>query len=267
MRGRVQSGRELAREIREAERSPLPTALPPLDRLLAGGLPRGQLVELIGGRSSGRFSTVLQTLAAATSVGEAAALVDLGDGLDPLDAVRLGVDLSLLLWLRPCRMQHALAAVEMVIGSGFPLVVLDLGPPPLRGGRRHEAAWLRLARAARQQGCAVLVAAPYRVSGTAAGAVLRLQRGHPFWNSASASADVRTSGRLRPLLAGASSTLSLEKRRGGRHAGTAAEPLALRAADSMAAAPSSSRSLPRAVSPPAQGDHRQVTPDRVAVGG
>ncbi|RPH52836.1 hypothetical protein EHM82_09085, partial [bacterium] len=82
-RSRIRSARELAREVREAdeEETPLATAVPALDRLLAGGLPRGQLVELIGARSSGRFSALLAVLAAATGVGEAAALVDLGDGL------------------------------------------------------------------------------------------------------------------------------------------------------------------------------------------
>src|SRR4051812_30638031 len=74
--GRIGSARELARTIHEEEREPLPTALPAIDLLLAGGLPRGQLVELVGGRSSGRFSAVLAVLAAATGVGEAAGLVD-----------------------------------------------------------------------------------------------------------------------------------------------------------------------------------------------
>src|SRR5436305_10709998 len=53
--GRIGSARELARTLHEEEREPLPTALPAIDLLLAGGLPRGQLVELVGGRSSGRF--------------------------------------------------------------------------------------------------------------------------------------------------------------------------------------------------------------------
>ena len=70
----VRSARELDRDLREARRadseSSLPTAVPALDRLLDGGLPRGQLVELVGSRTSGRFSTVLATLAAATGSGE-----------------------------------------------------------------------------------------------------------------------------------------------------------------------------------------------------
>ena len=86
--------------------------MPALDRLLDGGLPRGQLVELVGGRSSGRFSTLLAVLAAATSTGEAAALVDLGDGLDPVAALMLGTDLQRLLWLRPTTLKDALAGLK-----------------------------------------------------------------------------------------------------------------------------------------------------------
>src|SRR4029077_1985373 len=108
------SARELDRELREvAGRGAFPTAVPVLDRLLAGGLPRGQLVELVGSRTSGRFSTLLAALAAATGVGEAAALVDLGDGLDPKVAAALGIDLERLLWTRPARMKEALGAGEV----------------------------------------------------------------------------------------------------------------------------------------------------------
>ena len=203
--GRVGSARELARTVSEEEREPLPTAFPALDRLLAGGLPRGQLVEMVGGRSSGRFSAVLAALAAATGVGEAAGLVDLGDHLDPRAAEAAGVDLERLLWIRPRNLKQALAGAEMLLGSGFPLVVVELGFPPLAGGRGAEAAWLRLARAARAQGAALLVASPYRVSGTAAAAVLKASKVRAAWEEGGVSPN---------LLMGLSSQLALEKRRG-----------------------------------------------------
>jgi hypothetical protein len=230
LRRRLHSARELERESREEEHELLPTALPAIDRLLSGGLPRGQLVELIGSRSSGRFSTVLQILAAATGVGEAAALVDLGDGLDPADALTLGIDARRLLWLRPTTLSQALVAAEMVIGSGFQLVILDLGTPPLARGtgshgspgsdgshgshgshgaktaRANEAAWLRLARAAKAQASALLVSSPYRISGTAATIVLRAGRGRSLWGQAAPW-----------LLGGTSPRFILEKCRGGRH--------------------------------------------------
>jgi hypothetical protein len=219
---RIRSAGEMARARREEERDePLATAVPALDRLLQGGLPRGQLVELIGGRSSGRFSAELAVLAAATGVGETAALVDLGDGLDPETAAALGADLQRLLWVRPRTLQQALAAAEMLLGSGFPLVVLDLGYPPVRGGRGAEAAWLRLARAAEAHGSALLVGSPYRVTGTAAAAVLKAGRLRAAWQGGDASPW---------LLAGLSSRLALEKCRGRLPGQT--EGLELAAADS-----------------------------------
>ena len=88
----------------------LPTGIDPLDRLISGGLPRGRLTELVGRRSSGRFSIVLAALASATSAGEAAALVDRGSALDPQAAHEAGVELERLLWARPRRVKEALAA-------------------------------------------------------------------------------------------------------------------------------------------------------------
>jgi len=205
-RSQIRSARELDRDLREAAgEGVFPTAVPVLDRLLDGGLPRGQLVELVGSRTSGRFSTLLAALAAVTGVGEAAALVDLGDCLDPEAARALGVDLDRLLWARPARLKEALAAAEMLIAGGFPLVALDLGLPPVRGGRGIEAAWLRLARAARAHDAALLVGSPYRVSGTAAAAVLKAGRGRAAW---------RGGGHSPWLLGGVASRIEIEKVRG-----------------------------------------------------
>jgi hypothetical protein len=177
-----------ARDLRrDSGRDLLPTTLTPLDHLLAGGLPRGQLVELNGRRSSGRFSVVLAVLASATGSGEAAALIDLGDGLDPQAAAEAGVDLSRLLWARPRRTQQALAGSELLLHSGFPLVVLDLGNPPVSGGRGSEAGWMRLARAAAARESALLVSSPYRVSGSAAATVIEAHSARPRWQGAGAS--------------------------------------------------------------------------------
>src|SRR5262245_31210463 len=71
-----------------------------LDTELAGGLPRGQLSELVGGRSSGRTSVLMQMLAAATARRELVALVDALDMFDPASASAAGVDFDRLLWIR-----------------------------------------------------------------------------------------------------------------------------------------------------------------------
>ncbi len=202
--GRLRSGRELAAAAIHDESPPAPwsTALPGLARLLPGGLPRGELVELTAGRSSGRFACALMLLAAATSAGENAALIDLGDTLDPQSATRVGIDWPRLLWARPRAVREALVATEAVVAGGLPLVVLDLGLPPLPGGRGAEAMWLRLARSARQHGTLLVVASPYRVAGPAASTVLELTRGRALWTG--------TGGAPR-LLGGADGRLTLVK--------------------------------------------------------
>src|SRR5436190_598366 len=201
----LRSARELLRAREAVHReAPLPTARPEIDALLGGGLERGVLTELVGGRGGGRFGIVLSVVAAATAAGETVALIDLGDGLDPQAAETAGVALERLLWVRPERLRDALAASEMALQSGFALVVLDLGPPPIAGGRGMESAWLRLQRAAATQGAAVLVSSPYRLSGTAAGTVLRARAGGAVW--AGRGAEPR-------VLAALASRLELEKSR------------------------------------------------------
>jgi hypothetical protein len=84
-------------------------------------------------------------------------------------------------------------------------VIIDLGAPPVRGGRGLEAAWLRIARAAKAHNAALLVSSPYRVSGTAAGVVLKAERARAAWTG---------EGYSTRLLSGAASRLQIEKCRG-----------------------------------------------------
>ena len=173
-RGRDLVGGDDLIGIQEVEADVFATRLAGVDRLLDGGIRRGQTIELVGPRSSGRFSLVLELLAGATESGESAALVDLGDHFDPQAAARTGVDLERLLWARPERLKQALGSAEVLIGGGFPLVVLDLGLPPVPGGRGKESAWLRLRRTAEDHQAALLIATPYRAGGTAPQKVLDL---------------------------------------------------------------------------------------------
>jgi hypothetical protein len=174
----------------------------PLDCLLAGGLPKGKLTEFVGRRSSGRFAIALAALASATSSGEAAALVDLDSHLDPQGAAAAGVDLERLLWVRPRRAKEALASAEILLATGFALVVVDLGLFP-RGARYlPDAVWVRLARAAQSRGASLLLLTPWRVSGIAAAAVVTAERARPLWHGAD---------KTPPLLTGISSKLTLQK--------------------------------------------------------
>ena len=67
-----------------------------LDRGLAGGLPRGQVSEVVGPASSGRTSVAWAALAAASRRGESIALIDTCDRFDPPTAQACGIDLSRL---------------------------------------------------------------------------------------------------------------------------------------------------------------------------
>jgi len=165
VRRAVRRASELARD--RLHEAPVATSVDALDELLDGGLPRGALVELVGRGSCGRFSTLLAALQQVTDTGEAAALIDQGSQLDPQAAAAVGIDLHCLLWLRPERLDDSLAAAEMLVATGFALVALDLGLPPVRG-RAPLAAWLRLARNAATHQAVVLVGSPYRLSGCAA---------------------------------------------------------------------------------------------------
>jgi len=196
---------------------PLSTSISSLDRILGTGLPRGELVEIVGRGSCGRFASLLAALRAVTGAGEVAALVDQGAQLDPQTAVEIGVDLERLLWLRPQNLNDSLAAAELLLRTGFPLVALDLGLPPVRG-RAPLAAWLRLARGAATHGAVVLVGSPYRLSGCAAGAVITSGRGRGDWSGG---------GRVARLLNGLQSRFFLSKRIGHPDLGEAAVVLTL----------------------------------------
>jgi hypothetical protein len=112
--------------------------------------PRGKITEITGPRSSGRARETHALLAASTSSGEHAVLVDAKDSFDPPSAAAAGVDLSKLIWIR-CRgnVEHAMRAADLVIHSGgFGVVVLDLvecAPPQL--ARIPSTAWFRFRRA------------------------------------------------------------------------------------------------------------------------
>ena len=139
-----------------------PTGIARLDALVGGGLPRGQMSELVGPRSSGRTSLTLQMLASATVRGELVALVDALDMLDVESAAAAGIDLDRLLWVRGhvvsnpglCRdmnqraLEQAIRALALILQAGtFGLVVFDVAEAPPDAVRRLPfTTWLRLQR-------------------------------------------------------------------------------------------------------------------------
>jgi hypothetical protein len=200
---KVSNGTELIRALAKQHRDEtVPTMLAPFDTLLGNGLARGRMTELAG--RGARFSIVLAAVAAATSMGEAAALIDLGDHFDPQLADANGIDLRRLLWVRPQTLQEAVAATEMIGASGFQLVALDAGLHPIRGRRVPEASWVRLGRMAEAHGTALLISTPYPLTRTASEAVVRSRMLRTTW----------LGGGLEPrVLAAIEMQLTLEKHR------------------------------------------------------
>lgn len=179
LRGEDRRGRALA------------TGIAPLDDLLHGGFPRGQVSEVHGASSSGRTALVFTLVARLTRAGSLVAWVDPGDRLDPASAAGAGVDLPHLFWvrgearLRPGRtLGAAVSAVGTLLGSGlFEVVVLDLaGIPAAVRQRLPGATWIRLQRLIEDQPSALLLIADGHVAHGPGGAALALKAASPRWS-------------------------------------------------------------------------------------
>ena len=176
-----------------------------LDRGLAGGLPRGQVSEVVGPASSGRTSVAWAALAAASRRGESIALIDTCDRFDPPTAQACGIDLSKLLWVRGQAISktsgaidpawlpgvravngpgtflervidRAIKALNLVVQSGVcTLVVIDLIDLPATALRRLPAAtWFRIERAIENSDTAVLILAATAVARSTGGRSIAL---------------------------------------------------------------------------------------------
>jgi hypothetical protein len=168
------------------------TGLPVLDAGLGGGFPRGQLSEIVGARSSGRMSLLLQMAAQATARGELVAFVDALDMLDVGSAAAAGVDLARFLWIRghvvaspgACRdmnqraMEQAVRALALVLQSGsFGLVAFDVAEAPREALRRLPfTTWLRLQRMVEGAETVCVLVGTERVARSSAGLTLRVGR-------------------------------------------------------------------------------------------
>ncbi|MGH9556190.1 MAG: hypothetical protein ACRD2Y_10250, partial [Terriglobales bacterium] len=178
---------------------------------LTSGLPRGALTEICGPASSGRTSLLLSLLAAATSRGEACALVDTSDAFDPHSAAAAGVELERLLWVRGKavvsrqsavgsksassrgsqshtfgNLASALRATDLLLAAGgFGVVILDLGNvAPAVARRIPLTSWFRFRRTV-ENTPTVLVALEQEPSArTCASLVLRLGLGELQWSVA-----------------------------------------------------------------------------------
>jgi hypothetical protein len=160
-----------------------PTDLQALDIALQGGLPRGQLSEIAGPRSSGRTTLLLQVLAAATRRGEIAALIDTFDRLDLASARAAAIDLDRLLWIRgeasspiDRAVDRALKAPNLVLQSGgFGVVAIDLTDlTHIDLTRLPFTTWMRVQRIVEGSDTACLLVVPHPVARSAGGITLSL---------------------------------------------------------------------------------------------
>lgn len=160
------------------------TGLPAVDGALGGGLRRGHLSEITGGRSSGRTTVLCHALAAATARSELTALVDVTDRFDPVSAAAAGVDLSHLLWIRENGdLGRAVKAMNLVLqAGGFGIVALDLVDVSPRVVRQVPyTTWIRLARTIEGSQTVALVAGAGRTARSAGGVTIALDPPSARW--------------------------------------------------------------------------------------
>jgi recombination protein RecA len=113
---------------RPAETIPvISTGFSDLDAALGiGGFPRGRLSELLGMATSGKTTIALRALAQAQVQGDRVGYIDLPSTFDPEYATWCGVDLAMLLLIRPQAATDALDLLPALIASGgLGMLVVD----------------------------------------------------------------------------------------------------------------------------------------------
>lgn len=136
---------------------PAPLGSPRLDRLLGGGVPRGQVVEVSGATSSGKATLAFAVCQRALEAGQAAAWVDAGaqaGGFWPLVAVEQGVPTERLLVVRVAGAAAALRAAHILLSSSGAVAVVVVDLPP--GAAPRERELVALQRLAERSSTALL---------------------------------------------------------------------------------------------------------------
>jgi len=114
-------------EARRVDIEAIPTGSFSLDLALGiGGIPKGRIVEIFGGESSGKTTLAEHIVASVQKRGGVAAFVDAEHALDPEYAQRIGVKINDLLISQPDTGEEALQIVESLVRSGaVELIVVD----------------------------------------------------------------------------------------------------------------------------------------------
>ncbi len=162
----------------------------------------GRLVELTGAPSSGRTALAYRMVAGTTRRGELVGWVDLPNALDPRFLMRAGVELESVLWVRPPDARSALRSAELMLETGFALVVVDLEGAPARAlDRLGPPVWSRLRRAVRGPRATALLLGSEPIAGSFSSQVVRSERSRALFD--------------RGLFEGLECTATLPRNRGG----------------------------------------------------
>ncbi|MCK9393811.1 recombinase RecA [bacterium] len=90
------------------------------------GIPRGRIIEIYGGESSGKTTISLSIVAEAQKKGGVTAFIDAEHALDPDYAKRIGVNVDDLLISQPDSAEQGLQIVESLVRSGeVDIIVVD----------------------------------------------------------------------------------------------------------------------------------------------
>jgi recombination protein RecA len=90
------------------------------------GVPRGRIIEIYGGESTGKTTLSLNILAEAQRKGGVVAFVDAEHAMDPDYSKRIGVNVNELLISQPDSAEQALQIVETLVRSGeVDVIVVD----------------------------------------------------------------------------------------------------------------------------------------------
>ncbi|MGF6907554.1 recombinase RecA [Fusobacterium sp. PH5-44] len=97
-----------------------------LDIALGGGIPKGRIVEIYGGESSGKTTIALHILAEVQKNLGIGVFIDAEHALDPSYARKIGVDVDELLLSQPDYGEQALEVVDMLVRSNsVDIIVVD----------------------------------------------------------------------------------------------------------------------------------------------
>ncbi len=105
----------------------IPTGSISIDLALGvGGVPRGRVIEIYGGESTGKTTLALHILSEAQKKGGVGAFVDAEHAMDPDYAKKIGVNIDELLISQPDSGEQALQIVETLVRSGeVDVIVID----------------------------------------------------------------------------------------------------------------------------------------------